>query len=118
MGKTLDNRTVQFGFTFTQTKDRQSSTRSGSASITAKDHASVAGRFIGDRDFKKPGYSEFKLTGTVGNAQKNDKLDVLKVEQRMRYLGFPAYGMESIFGSRSMQFFNVDGEWGNAEPMP
>ena len=114
-GKTLGNRSTQFSFTFTRTENGKEKVMTGSASVSAKDYAPTAAQFIGDRDFKKPGYSEFKLSGTVGKEQANDKLDVLKVEQRLRYLGFPAYGMESPFGSRSMQHFMVDGEWGDYE---
>jgi len=37
----------------------------------------------------KPGYSTFALEGTVGQGGQNDQLELLRVQQRLRWLGFP-----------------------------
>ncbi|MCX6016396.1 MAG: hypothetical protein NT020_12555, partial [Chloroflexales bacterium] len=63
--------------------------RTGRITIKAKDIDQV-NTFFGDRPLDNPGYSEFSLKGAVGVNQANDRLDVARVEQRLKYLGFPA----------------------------
>ncbi len=61
--------------------------------VTAKDIERV-NTFFGDRPLDNPGYSKFELRGSVGvgAGNLNDRLDVYRVEQRLKYLGFPAMG--------------------------
>jgi VCBS repeat-containing protein len=93
--------------------------------VTAHDFGTVANTFFGDRPLDNPGYSELKLKGAVGmNVAKPDRLDVYKVEQRLKYLGFPAMGLEggtaialnSPLGQVGVpKEFIVDGTFGDEE---
>ncbi len=58
--------------------------------ITAKDYASVANPFVGDRPLDNPGYSTIEFVGTKGVA---DPVNAARVEQRLKYLG---YGLSSM----------------------
>jgi predicted chitinase len=51
--------------------------------------------FFGDRPLNNPGYHEFALDGSVGGDAQSDNrlLDVARVEQRLKYLG---YGLSAI----------------------
>ncbi|MEO7623423.1 MAG: hypothetical protein ABIS30_10200, partial [Gallionella sp.] len=68
--------------------------------VNAGDYASAAGAvFFGDRDLSNPGYSKFELSGEVkvrdANAQLTaaQELDIWRVEQRLKYLGYTAFGI-------------------------
>jgi hypothetical protein len=66
--------------------------------VTISDFTDTAGRvFFGDRPLNDPGYTAFKLSGAVGAATVSDTaakaLDVFRVEQRLRYLGYSTFGM-------------------------
>src|SRR5262249_26797938 len=58
--------------------------------ITATDYDDTGRTFFGDRPLDNPGYSTMVLGSTVQEKSDN-KLDIFKVEQRLRYLGFPAF---------------------------
>jgi hypothetical protein len=79
------------------------------------DTADVAQLRLGNR------VSAFKLRGTVRDgAADNDVLDVWRLEQRLRYLAFPAMGYGLSSGSdvatpNTLQEFVTDGQWGMAE---
>ncbi|MFN7858070.1 MAG: hypothetical protein ACK5OA_16140 [Acidovorax sp.] len=94
--------------------------RAGRITIKAKDIDQV-NTFFGDRPLDNPGYSEFSLKGAVGVNQANDRLDVARVEQRLKYLGFPAMGAnDPVHGQPSqsnnaIQNFEVDGNWTQRE---
>ena len=79
--------------------------RHGFAGVAARDYATTATTFFGDRPLDNPGYSKMTLKGQVGVGSTN-KLDVLKVEQRLKYLGFPA--MKTGTGN-IIKDFTVDG---------
>jgi predicted chitinase len=83
--------------------------RQGSVAVVAKDIAKV-NTFFGDRPLDNPGYSKANLSGAVGK-QINaiNKLDVYRIEQRLKYLGF---GASSIQGSGGI---SVDGVLSNKE---
>ncbi len=66
--------------------------------------AQGAGVFFGDRPLGNPGYSEFQLKGSVGTNGANDKLDIYRIEQRVRYLG---YGNSAIPGAGEI---TIDGK--------
>ncbi|MEF8731696.1 MAG: Ig-like domain-containing protein [Candidatus Accumulibacter meliphilus] len=70
--------------------------------------------FFGDRPLNNPGYHPFKLAGSVGVGAENpnNSLDVWRVEQRLRYLGFPAYQKGSGINIKD---FIVDGEFAGDE---
>ncbi|MBK7952690.1 MAG: hypothetical protein IPK02_01260 [Candidatus Accumulibacter sp.] len=57
--------------------------------------------FFGDRPLNNPGYHPFTLAGSVGGdtANANQLLDVLRVEQRLKYLG---YGLSAIAGNNEV----------------
>ncbi|WP_291853752.1 Ig-like domain-containing protein [Accumulibacter sp.] len=61
--------------------------------------------FFGDRPLNNPGYHEFRLDGSMGGDKSNDNklLDVTRVEQRLKYLG---YGLSAIPNSAEI---TVDG---------
>ncbi|MDP2222396.1 MAG: hypothetical protein Q8K34_19720, partial [Hydrogenophaga sp.] len=80
--------------------------------LTARD--AQHGVFFGDRPLDNPGYSAFTLTGTVGHKGANDRVDVARVEQRLKYLGFTAMGLNRS-ASRDPHEFTVDGKWSDAE---
>ena len=64
----------------------------GWAYVVAKDYQGASSVFFGDRPLENPGYSEFVLRGDVGvEGALNDILDVYRVEQRLKYLGYPVY---------------------------
>ena len=80
--------------------------------------------FFGDRDMKAPGYTSFgagakpgvNLSGSVGVSQNNNPLDVYRVEQRLRYFGFPAMGYGNPSRANNViQEFDVDGQFGDRE---
>ncbi|MBK7003103.1 MAG: tandem-95 repeat protein [Rhodoferax sp.] len=90
--------------------------KTGQVTVTAKDIPQV-NTFFGDRPLKNPGYSKMKLKGDVKVDNANsDRLDIYKVEQRLKYLGFPAMGYGSpTLDSQDVVDFSVDGTWGNKE---
>ncbi|WP_301102657.1 matrixin family metalloprotease, partial [Propionivibrio sp.] len=95
--------------------------RLGMVTVSAKDYDS-AGVFFGDRPLDDPGYSAITLKGSVGVGQTNDVLDVYRVEQRLKYLGFPAMGATDTVSAPTLahnviQDFNVDGQWGRSESL-
>ena len=67
--------------------------------------------FFGDRPLDNPGYSAIVLKGEVKTGS-TDRLDVLKVEQRLKYLGFPAMGTAA---GNSIKNFKVDGTFAAEE---
>ena len=87
--------------------------------------------FFGDRSLSAPGYSSFgldaeegdQLKGTVGYGSYNNKpLDVYRVEQRLKYFGYTAFGRNVIAEGTSLSAnpripkeFNVDGIFGKEE---
>jgi len=78
--------------------------------------------FFGDRDLNNPGYSTFDLSGTVGYGQADSKaLDVWRVEQRLKYLAWPAFGftsgviLDSGYRLNIPREFAVNGEFGIEE---
>ena len=75
--------------------------------VAARDFAQLENTFFGDRPLANPGYSAIKLKGEVKTGS-TDRLDVLKVEQRLKYLGFPAIGTAS---GNTIQDFDVDGKF-------
>ena len=89
--------------------------RSGAATVTAKDYSTANDPvFFGDRPLVNPGYSAFKLLGEVGVGA--DVLDVYRVEQRLKYLGYPAMGYGNpTLENNQIQDFTVDGRWGAKE---
>ena len=72
--------------------------------VTAEEPNSAGRVFMGDRPLDNPGYSAFRLNGGVGINQDNDLLDVYRVEQRLRYLG---YGVTALPGTE----ITVDGRF-------
>ncbi len=88
------------------------------------DYASAVGAvFFGDRDLQNPGYSEFKIASDVGIGSTN-ALDVYRVEQRLKYLGFTAFGADMTNGTQPLsnrgtlgipKEFKVDGVIGKEE---
>ncbi|MDP1611500.1 MAG: Ig-like domain-containing protein [Sulfuritalea sp.] len=93
--------------------DGSTVTKNVTVAVNVSDFASAEGRvFFGDRDLANPGYSEFKLSGTVGVEQTNNPLDVFRVEQRLKYLGFPAIGTGS---GNTLKEFKTDGTFGDEE---
>ena len=78
--------------------------------VDAKDYASATATFFGDRPLDNPGYSKMELTGEVKVGSIN-KLDVLKVEQRLKYLG---YGLAST-GVAGTGEVTVDGSFDQKE---
>ena len=119
-GDRVNDKTAVITFRF-QFKNAQGEWewRQGIVNVTAKDIARV-NTFFGDRPLDNPGYSELKLAGegsvAAQNAKTIDKLDVYKVEQRLRYLGFPAMGTGSpTTASNVLQEFHVDGKFAAEE---
>ncbi|MHB8166398.1 MAG: Ig-like domain-containing protein, partial [Sulfuricella sp.] len=72
--------------------------------------------FFGDRDLKNPGYTAFTLSNTVrtgiANPTASQLLDVYRVEQRLKYLGFSSFDKTH---SNQTREFQVDGNWTNVE---
>jgi hypothetical protein len=90
--------------------------KQGTVLVTASDYPVVGTEvFYGDRPLDNPGYSAMTLRGTVRFNQTNDRLDVYKVEQRLRYLGFPAMGQNRANTNFNLQNFKVDGRWEDAD---
>ena len=97
--------------------------RDGVVTVTAQDFAEAQERvFFGDRPLDNPGYSDVRLAGNVGLNDLN-RHDVFKVEQRLKYLGYSAFGVN---GGRAQQLaggtqigtlreFVVDGTFGTDE---
>ncbi len=81
--------------------------------VTAKDAAH--GVFFGDRPLDDPGYSAFTLKGTVGaSGADNDRLDTYRVEQRLKYLGYSAFGYKAGAATdnpSTLRDFAVDGQF-------
>ena len=101
-------KTAGFGYTFINDNAGVPETernRKGVAGVAAQDYARQASAFFGDRPLDNPGYSKMELTGEVKVGSTN-RLDVLKVEQRLKYLGFPA--MKTGTGN-IIKNFTVDG---------
>ncbi|HMW19274.1 MAG TPA: hypothetical protein PJ981_15925, partial [Accumulibacter sp.] len=106
-----------------------------SLTIQVRDFASAPERiFFGDRDLENPGYSAFALSGEVSARPQNTRLtdaqalDVWRVEQRLKYLGYPAMGYagpgaakypenSTLSGTpyNLPQNFEVDGTFGERE---
>ncbi len=76
--------------------------------ITAKDFAINRNPYFGDRPIDNPGYKEITLAAGVGDKQTNNPLDVLKVEQRLRYLGYSKFDKTH---NNSVKEFEVDTKW-------
>ena len=78
--------------------------------IVAKDFAPGANTiFFGDRPLDNPGYSNIELLGKVGvGVPKINRLDVYRVEQRLKYFGF---GSPTGIGSTTGGEFKVDGSF-------
>ena len=111
-GDRVNDKTAVITFRF-QFKNAQGQWdwRQGIVNVTAKDIARV-NTFFGDRPLDNPGYSALKLNGevSVANAASKqiDKLDVYKVEQRLKYLGFPAVNTGA---GNDLKNFDVDGKF-------
>ncbi|MDS4013282.1 MAG: Ig-like domain-containing protein, partial [Candidatus Accumulibacter sp.] len=112
-GKTLSDKWASFLFTCTDYSKDEPDSLVGSALVTAKDFASTANVYFGDRPLDDPGYSKFELRGSVGISADNDRLDVYRVEQRLKYLGYNAY--DPTKASASITEFAVDGIFGDPE---
>jgi|GEM_PF-5182553 len=105
---------VKFHFRFKNVKGEWE-WKAGEVTVTAKDYESTGQEvFFGDRPMDNPGYSVLKLEGSVAVNQINDRLDVYKVEQRLRYLGFPAFGAAPTNSIAPIDFA-VDGSFGDNE---
>jgi hypothetical protein len=74
--------------------------------VVAQDYERGNAVFFGDRPLENPGYSKFTLNGSVGIGQGNNVLDVYRVEQRLKYLGFCSFD-KTITGDPVE--FEVDG---------
>ena len=79
--------------------------------VDAKDYASATAAFFGNRPQDNPGYSKMELIGEVKVGSTN-RLDVLKVEQRLKYLGFGAPTGQT---DRVQRELKVDGAFGQEE---
>ena len=104
-------KTAGFGYTFINDNAGVPETernRKGVAGVAAQDYARQASAFFGNRPLDNPGYSKMELIGEVKVGSTN-RLDVLKVEQRLKYLG---YGISSLAGSAEIQ---VNGQLSNSE---
>jgi hypothetical protein len=92
----------------------QKGTGSLSLTVTAKDYATAANTFFGDRPLDNPGYSAIKLKNQVAGSSA-DTIDVWRIEQRLRYLGFSAVGYQASPINNTPQDFDVDGQFGQKE---
>jgi len=79
--------------------------------VAAKDFALTANTFFGDRPLDNPGYSAMTLKGEVKQGS-TDRLDVYKVEQRLKYLGYTGYEKTH---DQKVKEFTVDGKWASTE---
>ena len=117
-GGRLSDKQVALSFNF-QAKDEKGEWQwqTGSVLVTAKDYAATGREvFFGDRPLDDPGYSAITLKAGVGKGQANLKLDVFKVEHRLKYLGFPAMGTGNPTATNNvLQDFNVDGKFAAQE---
>ena len=110
--KTVQNLNIQFRY-----KAGDAGWQWGTAIVnaTARDIAQV-NTFFGDRPLDNPGYSELKLKGEVSVVKAKsgqiDMLDVYKLEQRLKYLGFPAMGTGT---GNIIKNFSVDGTFAAEE---
>ncbi|MFN0318260.1 MAG: Ig-like domain-containing protein, partial [Burkholderiales bacterium] len=69
----------------------------------------VINPFFGDRPLDNPGYSKFDLKGSVGRSNaENISLDVWRVEQRLKYFGYPVIKTNA---SNTIKDFKVDGQF-------
>jgi VCBS repeat-containing protein len=112
-GETLADKFAGLIFYFT---DRQQAADDpepgkGLVTVTAKDYAPAANAFVGDRPLDNPGYSVFQLKGGVDTSSTN-LLDIARVEQRLKYLGFAATDNTS---GKPMAEIAVDGQWNAQE---
>ena len=77
--------------------------------MTATDYTKAPGTvFFGDRPLSDPGYSAFTLTGDVKVGSTNT-LDVYRVEQRLAYLGYSAFGVNGG-AKHKLKELKVDGK--------
>ena len=106
----LPPRTVSFRFEVVVNGIKE--WRAGSVTIDIKDVASSNSVFFGDRPLDNPGYSDLKLSGTVVVGHANSTLDVYRIEQRLKYLGFPALktGLDN-----AIKEFDVNGIFGTED---
>ena len=120
VGQTLQEKSVTFTFTYQVKINGKVQHKQGIVTVTAKDFGQVQ-TFFGDRPLDNQGYSKFALSGSVGvgSGNTNDVLDVYRVEQRLKYLGYTAFGTGSgnalVKGVRVPDEFTVDGNLGNKE---
>ncbi|MGP1664706.1 MAG: hypothetical protein ACTS5I_02075, partial [Rhodanobacter sp.] len=93
-------------------------TRKVQVTIDIADANTAASAFFGDRPLTDPGYSNMTLAGAVGIGSTNNRLDVFKVEQRLKYLGFPVFtGFTNSENPRSPKEFAVDGKFADDEEL-
>ena len=94
-----------------------------SLKVTAKDYATAQTTFFGDRPLNNPGYTAFTLTSEVALNSKGT-LDVWRVEQRLKYLGYSAFGTNTAIRTQNLsnggtlnvpKEFKVDGVIGKEE---
>ncbi|MHB8166023.1 MAG: dockerin type I domain-containing protein, partial [Sulfuricella sp.] len=122
-GRITQPKTAELWFSF-RAKDEKGEWEwhRGSVNVIAEDYVKGQAVFFGDRPLDNPGYSAFTLKGEVGDKKANDVLDVYRVEQRLKYLGFPAMGATDAGGAPTLahnviQDFKVDGKWGRSESL-
>ena len=118
-GETLTDKFITFSFTFKDKKadnnaamDANPGFHPGTALILAKDYASTANAFVGDRPLDNPGYTAFQLKGGV-DAIPQDILDITRVEQRLKYLGYAA--TNSVTGKPEQEIKVGDGTFDDNE---
>jgi len=106
--------TVRFNEVVTAANGSKS-TESKTITIKLKvsDYAKANGAvFFGDRDLKNPGYTTFKLSSGVQAGVTNPTaaqlLDIYRVEQRLKYLGYAAMAANT---SNTVNEFKVDGQF-------
>ncbi len=114
-----------FTFSYKNDKGEVEWRSNNRVTVAAKDIERVS-TFFGDRPLDNPGYSKFELKGSVGQGKgyANDRLDVYRVEQRLKYLGFPAFNYptsKNFFegaatsNPRKPKDFKVDGKFDKEE---
>jgi VCBS repeat-containing protein len=84
----------------------------GLVTITAKDYAPTANAFVGDRPLDNPGYTAFQLKSGIDTNAK-DILDITRVEQRLKYLGFAA--TNAVTGKPEQEIKVGDGRFDDNE---
>ena len=112
-GQALADKFAELLFYF---EDRQQSAYDpergkGLVTITAKDYSPTANAFVGDRPLDNPGYTTFQLKGGVDTSAQ-DILDITRVEQRLKYLGFAAIDTNS---GKPTTEITVDGKFSQQE---